>query len=78
MESDKWMCCNCGVVTLDRNGRCSNCRSDYVVLVLRPGPPPSPVLSGIEQHWAEEAERRVHVMSKKGAPSHSEGTRRAG
>lgn len=60
MENDNWICCNCGVVTLDRNGRCPYCHSDNLVPVHSPAPSPS---SGIEQHWAEEAGDKVRVTS---------------
>ena len=72
METDEWVCCNCGVVTLDRNGRCPSCRSDNVVpvRVMAPSGP-----SGIERHWAEEAEQKVHVMPEKRRPANA---RRAG
>ena len=43
MENDEWICCNCGVVTLDRNGRCPICRTDNVAPLHNPGVlPPSP------------------------------------
>jgi hypothetical protein len=75
MENDEWICCNCGVVTLDRNGRCPICRADNVA------PFNSLVLSspcGIDPHRAEEAEHKVCVISHTGVPSQPERPRKAG
>ena len=65
MESDEWICCNCGVITLDRNGRCPICRADNVAPFYSPG-------------RAEEAVHKVHVISHSGVPSQPERTRKAG
>ena len=60
MENDEWICCNCGVVTLDRKGRCPICRADNVAPFHSPGLS-SPTAIG--QHSAEEAEHKVRVIS---------------
>jgi hypothetical protein len=75
MENDEWICCNCGVVTLDRNGRCPTCRADNVAPFHSPGRS-SP--SGVDQHRAEEAEHKVHVISHTGVPSQPERARKVG
>ena len=43
MENDEWICCNCGVVTLDRNGRCPICRADNVAPFRSLGSPRRPI-----------------------------------
>ncbi len=78
METDEWVCCNCGIIVLDRNWRCPNCRSDTVVPThVRPRTVPSG-RSGIERHWAEEAEQKLHVMPDKPVLRQAQPTRKAG
>ena len=78
METDEWVCCNCGIIVLDRNWRCPTCHSDNVVPAHVPEPSVPSGPCGIERHWAEEAERKVHVMPEKRVPSYPEPTRKAG
>ena len=75
MENDEWICCNCGVVTLDRNGRCPICRADNVAPFHSSGLS-SP--SGIDPHRAEEAEHKVRVISNTGVPAQPERARKVG
>lgn len=77
MENDDWICCNCGIVTLDRYGRCPICRTDNVAPFRGPGISSPP---GIDQRRAEEAEHKaqVHVVSPSRAPSQPERVSKAG
>jgi predicted ATP-dependent serine protease len=73
MENDEWICCNCGVVTLDRNGRCPTCRADNVAPFLSSRRSSSPHIDR-----AEEAKDRRRVISHTRMSSQPERARKAG